>query len=61
NFPELSGRCHLALDRLIPVDDLADEMTFITVRAREETAFESGNDDVAQLARGHLQLIDSDL
>ena len=56
-----SGRHQLALDRFVPVDDLPDEVTFLAVRAREETALESGNDDVAQFARGHFQFIDCDL
>src|ERR1017187_10582743 len=56
-----SGCRQLALERFVPVDNLPDEVTFLAVRAREETALESGNDNVAQFARGHFQFIHCDL
>src|SRR5580698_10242436 len=45
----------------VAVDDLADEVAFFAVGAGEEAAFETGDDDVAEFARGHFEFVDGEL
>jgi len=53
-FGEFGGQGFVA------VDDLADEVAFFAVGAGEEAAFETGDDDVAEFARGHFEFVDGE-
>ena len=50
----------IARQGFVAVDDLADEVAFFAVGAGEEAAFETGDDDVAEFARGHFEFVDGE-
>src|SRR5437016_4178630 len=45
---------------LISINDLSHELAFLAIRAGEEASLETSDNDVAQFARGHFQLVDGD-
>ena len=50
----------LALEGFVAVDDFSDVGAFDVVVAGEETAFEAGDDDVAEFAPVHVEVLDGD-